>query len=235
MSEKKEKYISSYQHIIDEHKRFKEAPAELPPEQAACLKDHDPYERIAHGLPYIKKVTTEPSTPEAGVPFKLTVEGENFDKEMELQLPGSEPPRVVDGDDFVDEWEMLTDFHKRGLRIPPHYCGRVDKSKVQILSQKEIVAEVCIDHPGDYMAIVGKYTSDDPRNACSPSFIVYPRSGAETQAQAGQGEGKAIGAWEKVKEFFKKRWLLLTIIIGPISAIITIITQISKIIEWILK
>ncbi|HHT9155139.1 MAG TPA: hypothetical protein ACFYD5_04920, partial [Candidatus Tripitaka sp. YC43] len=57
---------------------------------------------------------------------------------------------------------------------------------------------------------------------------------AKTPPQAGQREGKAIGAWGKVKEFFKKRWRLLTIIIGPISVIITIITQISKIIEWIL-
>ena len=200
MSEEKEKYISPYQHIIDEHKRFKEALAELPPEQAACLKDHDPYDRITRGLPYIKKVTTEPSTPEAGVPFKLTVEGENFDKEMELQLLGSEPPRVVDGDDFADEWELLTDFHKRGIRIPPHYCGRVDKSKVQLLSQKEIVAEVCANHPGHYIAIIGKYPFDDPRNACSLSFIVYPRSGAAPEKKDTETPTLVVGVNKTTRE-----------------------------------
>ncbi|MDO8137141.1 MAG: hypothetical protein Q6354_05820 [Candidatus Brocadiales bacterium] len=53
------------------------------------------------------------------------------------------------------------------------------------------------------------------------------------------GEGKPVLTYEKkkgkVKEFFKKHWLVFTIIIGTISAIISIITQIPKIIEWILK
>ena len=181
MSEEKEKYISPYQHLIDAHKRFKEALAKLPPEQAARLKDYDPYERVGRGFPYIYKVATEPSTPEAGVPFKLTIEGENFDEEMKLQLPGNALPCVIDGDDFADEWERLTGFHKRGLRIPPQYYGDVDKSKVKIFSQKEIVAEVCADHPGDYIAVVGKYPFDDTRSASSPSFIVYPRSEAKPE------------------------------------------------------
>ena len=55
MSEEKEKYISPYQHLIDAHKRFKEALAKLPPEQAARLKDYDPYERVGRGFPYIYK------------------------------------------------------------------------------------------------------------------------------------------------------------------------------------
>lgn len=55
------------------------------------------------------------------------------------------------------------------------------------------------------------------------------------QHQENLEELKPPGAWGKVKEFFKKHWLVFTIIIGAISAIISIITQIPKIIEWIPK
>ncbi len=112
-----------------------------------------PYTFVGH--PSIKEITTEPLTPEVGVPFKLTVEGYNFDEGVKL-------------------WVR---FSRMGMLVPhPDFPVVTKKSH----SRSIIEAEVRINHePGDYVVEVGRKGYNEPED--SKSLKVYPRSRAKVE------------------------------------------------------
>jgi len=195
--------------------------------------------------PKIHSVSTDPAMPVAGRSFKLTIEGENFKKYPNRLLYYR---KTWDKDTSPPSYPPTLFYVNRHLNLPTFVNVYLPMGKYIERSEKRVVFHELIKEAGIYYVSMIEEEGNNLNIGANDFAITVERpvEGQETPGAGGKPAhqfkvvGKKVccnnkGRVRKIFEFLKKRWRLLTTIIIPISAIISIITQIPKIIEWIQK